>query len=1451
MERMKRGGVSSNYQSIVIGKNTGSLPIRSRSFLKRPGRGSEIPSAQASQPQIYEEETDMELFEPMKCAVKFHEPRASTAPVLLEGKAALGIKPGTIGELESLEGTPRRLMFLVKYVEDEIPSSKVNTSNNPNQPQVSIQTGSLQELLMLKRGSPVLLRLRKRKDAEADVVELRIKDVHLSRGDMWCLSSTLAGTCVYKHEKKSFIDSSIRTTVSKIYVGGRSVFSAYVGKNTRIIFRSESVKLVILIQISSEMWDFEETGQQMFNKLINSLFPKIFSKWTELGAHHLITIVLFSSIDLGNKSWSLLGSGDRPPDRKDYYRVVVDQVSILLWSEIMSALRFEFANFMKDIMLRENKAPCKTDRNEEYVIQGRFLPAVKGNLIEAINLATTLVTDHFRDPELRYTSNHFILISPGTGIYDVDYNLMAHTSKKMAKVDAAIDVICLSQPPLHVVPLFRYKESNSKIRHCIPTWLDVSFWNDSSQYISQWMPRCKIYEIQMMGVVENELKTINLPNLRINPNSKSINEVIDKYDEDVFKPVSPHTSEEKKIPLHLSPEVLQVPKKNSPSTETFKIKQTKECQPSTIDVKALGTTNSRLGISARSSLLNFINDDSKSGIGNFIRERISSLPASLVRVKSAEFDKEEAKTQTVRPVSMFPMKEDTTKSKNIQPPRRLEKVVKKVESTTQSPPSLTRTNSSVSVPEDVNSQRDDKLSPYWTTVQNPSKALTSELLKMIGYGRWQHVFPSKVKRRAVKWSSLSTPASLPLTTQVFPRLSDFESNFTFQIYDVILNNNDTKINTGDLIREMIYLRLVLGFQICTGEKVDTVESRRKPGGDPNLLIKYLDKHSYHGSRIYMILEDEIHRISCDYHGKANVQLYRRSTKSINVKAEDVGSYFSNIRTRYDDLYRPSVVDCFKNEIKSYNWNQLDQILAGYYESVDEDQKYYHKMKFVILPADIPEKSYAFKLNENKEKLSPEELRLEGLRKLIATIHKGRHVAEQDKTKQAKKEEILPEINFYTGDLFTFLSKQSEVYDPDKPHKNTMLVESLGLNTNISMKQLAHYLQSKDGIVLADRKWHFRIHRHCFVGLELVSWMIENFNDIDSREEAERYGNKLMNNGLFSHVEKRHSFLDGHYFYRLNSEYVEKVEPGNTSVKTRESRSNSITDSSKLKSPMLSPQTTRERSGTITDSPLKKVTSKTTDGAPKRFMLSRFVIYDVDQQKKSYRRELVKVHYDRVHNPEHCFHIRLEWLNTTAKLIEDTVNSWTRLCERYGLKFVETPWAELCSMPEKNPFHSFVTIRLALNPWNEKEFTPEDNNPLDENKFFYHLYLLDKSGFMLDNRTTIFFTKVEINVAYSWGTPEFKFAQFIHKTGAYIAEIRDNGDLFLAPNNTHVARVNMDISNNNIYQQQSNYGTYLDSQRVMLEFQSTCGDAEKLRKLFNEARVKWEKSRDIDQAIFGS
>lgn len=1454
--------------TLTVGRNkiTTSTNVRNgqnfRSFTDPIAYNSRLGQKQhaSGQNSVTTQSDDDAVDAPIQVTLWFHELRSYTQDVVIDTFAVPGIKEGGIYSLEPIskdEGTRRgkRFVFVAtkqNFIREFSPKAKTNL-------QVSLQLNPLQKLLDIPPRSPVLIqRIRDVLEVELDTVEIYLKDVNFPRDSQWNLASALVGTCCYMDQRVLYLGNRIGQ-VRLTFKSGRKLFSGYISEKTSVIFRSESAKLVFLVQMSREMWHFEENGEIMFHKLVNTLFPRIFKKWLKTGSHHSITIVLFTSVDLTQVPWTSLGPGERPSKTQEYFRVVVDQVSVFSWDKIMASLRLEFANFKRDVLMHQVE--------DHFKISGEPCPAVKGNLLEAVNLTISLFCDRFRNTDLRHSVNHMIVITAGTGLYDVDYYLMLETSKKLFSLDCALDVVSLSQPPLHTVPLLRYRDPKGHVSHCVPKWCDISFYTDHDDWASQWIPRCKIYELQMMGVMENEVNEVLIDRLKLKNHIPTI-EAMDLYDDSIFRPIEKKKNSAQKT-LQLK-NLLEERKLAATLTLIGK------APPLTPDILPLAPDTNKSNASPITSTVH--------GTVQSIASDVSALSTLYTLNKTSEEPNKNIAFSAKRALSIAPTTNSEASDSRSQT-KRLETILRHQPSKTlnKKPKKKQNKNDAEARPkpnyqkkastEEKERELRQKNNPYWMKIDNPSRKTTTDEIRC---SRWADVFPPRIKRNLVKWRSLKAPAALPIATTLFPTLKELEAEYTFQIYVVSLNfENKLELQTTQqLMREMIRLRLATGFQICQGESVRNAEAERKPGGSPESLIKYMPAGDCLGARIYLSLNDEIHRICYDFSGTLNVQLYRRTqTKDQRTtfgRQKRDESYVPLIRTRYADEYTPSLITTEDTKPFTYNWNQLDQLLAGFDDAVSETREY-HQMKFVVMPGDMPQNAYHI----NNDSLSDEEIRVEGLRKLISVIERGKYDRAEEKRK-GKKEEILPEIRFYTGNLYDFLNEQAEVFMMSGTQPlNSLMMSDSKFNTNISLQTLAERLQAPGGLRLVDRTWHFKVHLLCFVGQELVSWLIEFFEDIDSREEATAYGQLLMDQGLFSHVENRHGFLDGHYFYELSEGFAKPS--GNSKNATSWFRKKTTNDSERnddlnQTSPSLGTlnSNTMGQTGNNTDalssfsgsdniaalrrfmpqnlSNQNSENSSLSDSQKakisKKFMLSKSVKYDCDLTRKSFRPELMEVHYDIVHNPEHCSHIRLKWVNTTNKFIDEAIISWSRLCERYGLKLVETPWKELCTIPKLNPYHSFVDLKPVVNPIVDSEF--KDTPEIRQNRFFYHLFLLKRAGFLLDNRGSSFFQKENIEIQYSWGLPAFKYAQFIHRTGAYIVELRDSGDFFMAPNNVHILRVNTLITS--LPEQNASMKNFVfDSQKVMMDFRKLCKDEDYLRSVFREAR-KEDLREDYDYMI---
>ncbi|KAI7859494.1 hypothetical protein BDC45DRAFT_216782 [Circinella umbellata] len=406
-------------------------------------------------------------------------------------------------------------------------------------------------------------------EAALDHVELSFKEQYLGRSDMWRLQQSLNGTCVYA-EKKILFAGVIKATVRRQFINDQEMVSGYINENTRMIFRSSSAKYFLFIQLSREMWEFDEDGELYFEKVVNNFLPELFNRWNKEGTNHVVSIVLFTRVFYDSNHDVLDDLVTQAPDGrlyKDFYKVIADWESTDDWKSVIAPLKEEQLTFQKNVLMRKNK-------EGQDVVSGRISVAYDGNVLEAVNLALNPFDNHYVDRDLMRTGLSLILVTPGAGKFIVNKKLLRLTNERMTDNGIAMDMVCLSPLPLHVTPLFAYQSSPPPVEvfqelclgpapqrqqqyqqqqqtgkgspdtkiignltkqkaieswdplyqddvlsdtftyYSVPHWIDCSFYShETGQFIKQdkFHTRCKMYELQMMGIMEHDLAGISIP----------------------------------------------------------------------------------------------------------------------------------------------------------------------------------------------------------------------------------------------------------------------------------------------------------------------------------------------------------------------------------------------------------------------------------------------------------------------------------------------------------------------------------------------------------------------------------------------------------------------------------------------------------------------------------------------------------------------------------------------------------------------------------------------------------------------------------------------------------------------------------------------------------------------------------------------------------------------------
>ncbi|KAG9238483.1 vacuolar membrane-associated protein-like protein IML1 [Amylocarpus encephaloides] len=721
------------------------------------------------------------------------------------------------------------------------------------------------------------------------------------------------------------------------------------------------------------------------------------------------------------------------------------------------------------------------------------------------------------------------------------------------------------------------------------------------------------------------------------------------------------------------------------------------------------------------------------------------------------------------------------------------------------------------------------LSP-WLTVLNPSNPTANDLNGPSQYRRWQHVFPRPVYTHTMKWKSLCCPASVPLTTEYFPTKQQLDTEYQQKPYNVSqecddeLNENPQ--SRDELLRELVALRLSHGFQIVLGSAVARAFGQKymKTANvfDPRDIAE-------DGVSVFMSMGNIIHQLSCVNETEVEVNMFvRKPTASTTSSPGAVvpSVYNPAIRTTLSDYYESRQIVLGKPG-EEYNWNYVDSFIAGFDDEMSESLRFW-RARYVLIPVERPTQSQRVHQGEDNE----EEVRLEGIKRLTQTWQRHRIISTSERRFQSlaarkSKDQNPLDIVYKTEDPSVVVTAELEtlplVETGDMGGRRGQLLETERFRqSKLDIGALAEAIQApveRGGVRMQNRRWHFRLHYNCFIGSDMTTWLIENFADIETREQAITLGNWLMakddlqrirereiskdngkekekdkETGIFVHVEKRHPFRDGQYFYQVTGEFAKQRPESRSGWFGSRRRDASVPSTPMSESmPRESPRPEKSRSSSNHDekSSDSGTTTPTTAGGmggkrPK-VSLSKVMKYDVDHRKRSYRPERINLHYDRLHNPDGCYHIRIDWMSVTAKLIEDAIESWARTAEGYGLRLIEAPISEACSISSSHPFRSPYIIELTRQPPDQQprtyfdiiSFTPQiQASP--SSRHYYQKAIMKKFNFVLDIEAARNFPS-NVDVTYSWGRPDYKYTQYIHRSGVMLAQITDEGNFLLLAN----------------------------------------------------------------------
>lgn len=423
--------------------------------------------------------------------------------------------------------------------EEDTINDDVSTDSNKIKKKVPLSTF---DSTSTKRDEEELQFLKSTK-SYADFITLTFKDRFISRGEMFQLQNSLVGQWMFEgerivtenvssynlfsfHTQSMFVFLTIWTSLRylllitvqnkqlqanayKIRDENSAIKSGIVTKESKITFRSGSARIIWLVQIATEMWEYTNPNSGIcgiyFDKYVQFI-KKLFNKWKELDVSHSLTVVFFSRTFVYNNNSNNPTSSTLKMDIdgryfEDNYKVVIENETRADWDSLVYIIKKEFLLYPKQVGWSimngagiGTSVPTSTESSFDPVSSQQQnttncirLPSIasQGNILEAINVALNMLQLHYMDRDLYRTGNSLVVVTPGCGVFEVNKDLASITKQRMMDNGIGSDMLSLSLPPLHIAPFFLYKENRSVVKDDgdddwktyfeIPHWMHLSF----------------------------------------------------------------------------------------------------------------------------------------------------------------------------------------------------------------------------------------------------------------------------------------------------------------------------------------------------------------------------------------------------------------------------------------------------------------------------------------------------------------------------------------------------------------------------------------------------------------------------------------------------------------------------------------------------------------------------------------------------------------------------------------------------------------------------------------------------------------------------------------------------------------------------------------------------------------------------------------------------------------
>lgn len=181
--------------------------------------------------------------------------------------------------------------------------------------------------------------------------------------------------------------------------------------------------------------------------------------------------------------------------RRNCCRIVVQNEKYDDWTLVLIKLKILFHDYNETVLNFHALPGVKLPR-------GHNSAASEGNVLEVLNMGLNVFEKHTTDRNFERTGQMSIVITPSTGVLQVDRELLTLTKQKSIDYGIGNDLVFMGEQPLHVVPLFilHNKSGGEPVDYAIPNWLNYSYYTSKWANPNVFVPRIRIPEKVLQAI---------------------------------------------------------------------------------------------------------------------------------------------------------------------------------------------------------------------------------------------------------------------------------------------------------------------------------------------------------------------------------------------------------------------------------------------------------------------------------------------------------------------------------------------------------------------------------------------------------------------------------------------------------------------------------------------------------------------------------------------------------------------------------------------------------------------------------------------------------------------------------------------------------------------------------------------------------------------------------------